>query len=361
MNSHNKVFEKLNDLGIKTYYSGSCIYYKVLSMPIDYYDVLIVNDTNVSTHEHLEKVLGKNYPKLITINKENHKFIDCGNDLYGYLTSRDFSIDSIAVGTLNSEIHDPMRGLSDIRQRLIKINDRKLFLSNPELMLRAVSLASQLGFVLNTDTWILIYDYASLVQSVSPEYIRDELIKIVMSEKPSAGIKMLKDSGLLEYIIPKLHFSDSVVQSKRDGVTNVFDHTMYALDNTPTDLAIRLTILFHDIGKADTMQITSSGQIHFFGHEVTGAEIARKTLTDLKFNPELVDKVSHLVKHHMFDIDPKMTSRGVRRLIKRVGAEHIWDLLKVREADRQGSPNKISMKKVINLKRKIRKELEDWT
>jgi HD superfamily phosphodiesterase len=111
------------------------------------------------------------------------------------------------------------------------------------------------------------------------------------------------------------------------------------------------------MAKPAALEITTEGKMHFFKHEQLGAKLANDYMTKYGLSKSLIDKVKLLIENHMFDADPKLTPKGVRRLIKRVGVEHIFDLIKVREADRQGSPVPPSNSKIELLKSKIEKEL----
>jgi tRNA nucleotidyltransferase (CCA-adding enzyme) len=178
-------------------------------------------------------------------------------------------------------------------------------------------------------------------------------------DKPSTAVKLLQETRVLEAIFPELAACENVIQNKRAGVKNVFEHVMYTLDAAEKDLTIRLTMLFHDVAKPQTLELGEDGKIHFFRHEVVGARLAKQYLKYWAFDKDLVQKVSQLVLHHMFDADPRLTDKSVKRLIKKVGKDLIYDLLKVRIADRLGTPNTISMKKIKVLKKKIDKEIDN--
>jgi tRNA nucleotidyltransferase (CCA-adding enzyme) len=132
---------------------------------------------------------------------------------------------------------------------------------------------------------------------------------------------------------------------------------MLALDKSEPNLLIRLAVLFHDLGKYSTLSVYDNGQIHFYKHEIASEEIARKVMSELAYPAALIEDVCLLVRHHMFDADPKLTRKGTRKLIERVGKKHIYNLLLVRAADRAGVPETVSMDKINHLKNKIDREL----
>ena len=132
---------------------------------------------------------------------------------------------------------------------------------------------------------------------------------------------------------------------------------MLALDAVPKDnLLIRWAAVFHDMAKPEC-KVLRKGKNSFIGHDKLGAKLAKKYLTAWKFPSNFISDVAHLIKHHMFDAAPKITSKAVRRLINKVGKEHIFDLIELRKADRNGTTEKLSMWKIDNLVRKIKIEL----
>lgn len=241
----------------------------------------------------------------------------------------------------------------------IKIINPRIILERPVVMLQACRLAAEHNAVINVETWMAIYQHSKLIKYVTPDQIREEVTKSLSTEKPSIAFSYMEDLLLMDYFFPELAECKRTIQSRRTGVRNVFEHTMYAIDAATMDLSIRLAVLLHDSGKPETMECTPDGVIHFFRHEIIGSEIAKKRLTWLGYDSVIVNKVAHLIFHHMFDPDPKLSPKGVRKLIRRVGIENIYDLLLVREADRQGSPTKISMRKITLLRSKIDEEIKN--
>jgi hypothetical protein len=270
----------------------------------------------------------------------------------------DFTIHNIYMNALTDVVYDPFHGVLDLRNKVIRAS-KKVFQSNPIKMIEACRLVGELGFTLSLDTWWELYNNARIVKLIDPNTIREELTTILLLPMPSVVFKQLKETTLLEYIIPDLASCSNVIQSKRAGVTNVFDHIMYALDACEKRLDLRLVILFHDIAKPQTLHCNPDGTIHFFKHEIYGAKIAKTYLKYWNFPRDIIHRIPHLILHHMFDADPKMVDKTVKRLIRKVGKEYIFDLLKVREADRGGTSEKISMKKVKSLRKKIERILQD--
>lgn len=271
-------------------------------------------------------------------------------------TAADFTIHTIYMNCETKQIYDPNDGLKDLRAKTIRI-ERTALQTLPIKLLEACRLVAELNFTLTLATWYELYDQARLAKYISVDELTPEIIRILMLPKPSITLKLMQETRIMEFILPELAACENVLQNKRSGVHNVFEHIMYAVDASDQDLPIRLTALFHDIAKPQTLEIAEDGKIHFFKHEILGSKLAKQYMRYWGFDKDLVQKVSHLVLHHMFDADPRLTDKSVRRLIRKVGKDLIYDLLKVRIADRLGTPNRISMKKIKLLKKKIDKEI----
>lgn len=266
------------------------------------------------------------------------------------LSRRDFTMNAIAASLADGTITDPFDGRADIAwKRICTVgNARDRFLEDGLRPVRAIRFSSQLGFDIQSDTYSAIFDDAvrNKIRSISAERFRDELCKIVQSPVPSAGLRLLEETGILAFFIPELAAGRGVTQADARGFHeyDVLDHNFYACDGAPRDnLTVRLAALLHDIGKTDTRTVetkTVAGQaaevIHFHGHEAKSAEIAKNVLTRLKCSNAQTERVCHLIRQHMFFFETNWTNAAVRRFIVRVGAENIDDLLLLRRADIYG-------------------------
>jgi poly(A) polymerase/tRNA nucleotidyltransferase (CCA-adding enzyme) len=261
------------------------------------------------------------------------------------LARRDFTINALAIKIppINNdlEIIDYYNGLDDLKNKILKAvgnpNDR--FNEDALRLLRAIRIATEFKLTIESETQKAIKNNARLLQIISKERIRDELIKIIMLDNASSGIEDLHKFNLLTYIIPELENTIGVSQNKHH-IYDVWEHSLKSLDYAARknfSLEIRLASLFHDIGKPQVKQGEGENAT-FYNHEMVGAKITKKILIRLCFPKEIVDKVTLLVKYHLFYYNvEEVTEAGVRRFIKRVGRENIDDLIKVREADRIGS------------------------
>ncbi len=271
------------------------------------------------------------------------------------LARRDFTINALALAPAEGEkeipdsvvieamrIIDPFGGMKDLNAKLIRAvgDPQERFREDTLRLMRAVRLSTELGFEIEEKTRTAIQELAENITKVSQERIRDELVKIVMSDAPERGMKLLQEIGLLSCILPELEEGVGVTQNKHHIYT-VFEHNVKSLQFAADfgySLPIRLAALLHDVGKPKTKR-PKDGDFTFYAHEIVGARMAEKALKRLRFPQETVQQVTHLIRHHMFYYDiGKVTEAGARRLLRRVGGkEKFDDLVKLRIAERKGS------------------------
>lgn len=258
------------------------------------------------------------------------------------LSRRDFTINAIAYSPSKGHVIDLYEGLKDIGEKRIRTvgNPDTRFKEDALRLLRAIRFAAQLDFTIDSQTFNSIYVNHETLENVSRERIRDEFIKLAMSNNPANGIFLLLQAKLLSYISEDLVNSVGVSQNKAAHKYDVFEHIVrsmqYAADQN-FSLEIRIAALFHDIAKPHTKR-ESNGKTTFFGHEVVGERVTRVTLDNLKFSRETVEYICKLIRWHMFFSDPdQITLTAVRRMFARVGETAMWDLIKLRQCDRIGS------------------------
>ena len=290
----------------------------------------------VTTFRHEEKYTDFRHPDKIEFAKTVEED----------LSRRDFTVNALALGVAEGtaqELVDPYNGQTDLKKEVIRAvgNPEERFKEDALRLMRAVRFAAELGFVIEDKTAEAIKSHAYLLEAIAKERIRDEFIKLVMSDKngPAWGVAMLEHLGLLKYVIPELREGINVGQNKHHIYT-VWEHNLRALDYTAQNsypLEVRLASLLHDVGKPRVKEGDGPDST-FYAHEVVGAKMTLKILDRLRFSKETIEKVAHLVRHHLFYYNVgEVTEAGVRRFISRVGIENVDDLLKVREADRIGS------------------------
>jgi putative nucleotidyltransferase with HDIG domain len=256
------------------------------------------------------------------------------------LKRRDFTMNALALDN-KGQILDLYKGHDDIKDKVVRAvgnpNDR--FQEDALRMLRAIRFATQLNFAIDYETMKAIADNAELLKNISAERIRDEFVKIIESNNPSMGIAMLSKLDLLKYMIPELEEGIGCIQGGAH-IYDVFEHLLQALEHSSNKgflTEIRLAALFHDIGKPRARHPGNKKEYTFYGHEVVGARMAQKIMERLKLPKKTTELVVSLIRNHMFFSDTEQISlSAVRRIVLKVGKEHIWELMEVRECDRVG-------------------------
>ena len=253
------------------------------------------------------------------------------------LSRRDFTMNAMAFDLLDKALLDPFDGEMDLGRRLVRAVGDPLerFWEDGLRPLRALRFASQLGFEVEEATLAAIPARLDRFRLVSAERIRDELQKILLSPSPSRGLRLMESTGMLELVVPELAACRGVEQ-KGMHVFDVLDHLYASVDAAPSDLALRLAALFHDIGKPESKVDIPGGEPTFYRHEENSARIAQAVMTRLKLPNALMDEVVHLVRHHMFAYDESWSDAAVRRFLARVGEDYVERLFALRLADGAG-------------------------
>lgn len=268
--------------------------------------------------------------------------VEFGDRIEIDLARRDFTVNAIAWGADGGSaprreaprIVDPFDGGADVERRLLRAvgEPSKRFEEDALRMIRAVRLAATLGFDIEPGTLAAVRERAPLIRHLSGERIATELDKLLGAERPSIGLGLLAETGLLAVLSPELEAQRGIPQNKIEG-EDLWDHTVRSVEAVPLDRPIvRLAALLHDIGKPATIE-----EGPFRGHEAVGAELAEAFLERLRMPKVITERVVRLVRQHMFTYDPDWGDAGVRRFIKRVGRESLEDLFALRAADNIGS------------------------
>lgn len=273
--------------------------------------------------------------------------VEWGETIEEDLARRDFTINAIAMAVDTKDkskvsFIDPFDGQEDIRKKLIKAvgNPSERFKEDALRLMRAIRLATQLSFEIEGKTWMEISKDAVLIKEISAERVRDELLKILASEHTFEGINMLKNSGILQFIMPELLEGIGVSQARpgRHHTADVYDHNLLTLKHSPTtDPIVRFAALLHDIGKPRVKAEDEERLVIFHNHEVVSTKMAKEILDRLKFSKKDREKVIGLIRWHMFTVDEHITDAAVRRFIRRVGADKVQDIIDLRIGDRLGS------------------------
>ncbi len=272
------------------------------------------------------------------------------------LARRDFTINAMAWALDSDSLVDPLNGMADLRNRQIRMTSEDSFTEDPLRMLRAIQFAARFEFSIEAQTFAAIKRHSQLITTVSAERIAEELNKLLtLSMRPSDGFRLMHECGLLAQILPELEACVGVEQPGGYHRYDVYEHILRTIDATQPKLRLRLAALFHDIRKPQHRRLVDDGAT-FYGHEAGGARASIDIMNRLRYSKELSADVALLVDRHMFTTE--VTDKGLRRLIRRVGLELIFDLLDLRRADVIAQGMGGTTEDVDVMEQRIRDEIE---
>jgi poly(A) polymerase/tRNA nucleotidyltransferase (CCA-adding enzyme) len=364
------IVDRLKKNGFEAYVVGGCVRDFLRGIEPEDWDV-----TTNAKPEEIQRIFPKNFysnkfftvtiqtesenPKLkeieVTTFRKEAKYTDkrhpdevkFAKTLEEDLARRDFTVNAMALDirhtTYDIRLIDPFRGQEDLKLKIIRSvgNPKERFSEDALRMMRAIRFAVTLGkdWKIEEKTREAIKENAIWISAISKERIRDEFLKIIMSEKAAQGIELLRELGLLKYIIPELEEGYKVTQNKHH-IYDCYEHYLRSLDFAAKkgfNKYVRIAALFHDIGKPRTKR-GEGPDATFYGHEIVGAKMTFEILKRLRFPRKDVEKITKLVRYHLFYYNPgEVGESSVRKLLRKVGKENIEELIQVRMADRIGS------------------------
>ncbi len=234
---------------------------------------------------------------------------------------RDFTVNGLFYDPFEKKVLDFVNGQADIKNRMIRAigNPKERFEEDKLRLLRAVRFASSLQFEIETNTWNAVKELAPKITEVSPERIRDEIVKILTRPNPAAGFRLLSESGLMKVILPEIELMKGVEQQPEyhpEG--DVYVHTMLLLEKLKNpSLVLALSALFHDVAKPQTFAVRD-GRITFYEHAHLGAKMTKVIMKRLRFSNDEIDSVSECVENHMKFADvQKMRSGKLKIFVSR--------------------------------------------
>jgi tRNA nucleotidyltransferase/poly(A) polymerase len=309
-------------------------------------------------------------PYEITTFRTEHGYSDArrpdkvkwGKTLKEDLKRRDFTINALAFRVTGNKLEvtrnrstdlslvtchlsliDLFNGQKDIKDKLIRCvgDPNERFSEDALRMIRAVRIASELGFTIEENTHKAIQKNASLIRKIAAERIRDEVFKTLTSPNPYKGMILFRNVSLMTEVLPEMEKTFGVEQ-KSPGRHHIYDvgtHSMLSLKHVAeknTDPIVRFATMIHDVGKAQTYKKLDTGVITFYNHELVSAKIARRIAKRLRFSKKQAEKLYILVRYHQFTVDERQTDSAIRRFIRKVGIENVPDMLDLRVGDRLG-------------------------
>lgn len=363
---------KLKKAGFEAYIVGGCVRDLLQEEEPDDWDI-----TTNAKPEEIKKIFPKSFyenkfftvtvqvetenPKLkeiqITTFRSETKYTDKRHpdevkfvkNLEEDLKRRDFTVNAIAIEIQdkNHKIIDLFDGQKDLKNKIIRTvgdaNER--FNEDALRMMRAVRFTatlnkdSQKEWTIEKNTIDAIKKNCFLLKVISQERIRDEFLKIIMSQKPEKAIESLRQFGLLKYIVPELEEGYGIKQNKHH-IYECYEHSLLSLKYAAQrefNKYVRIAALFHDIAKP-RVKAGEGLNATFYNHEIIGAKMTKQILSRLKFPEKDIEKIVKLVRYHLFyyNVD-EVSEKSVRRLVHQVGIENMEELLQLRMADRIGS------------------------
>ncbi len=259
-----------------------------------------------------------------------------GSSLEDDLTRRDFTVNSLALRLPKLELVDPSGGVEDLVAGVLRTPaaPEQSFGDDPLRMLRAARFASQLGFEVEASTHRAMDELAPEIERISAERVRDELSKLLLTDAPRRGIRLLVESGLAALVLPEL----PALRLERDEHhrhKDVYEHSLTVLEQAigyeksrgvldSPDLVVRLAALMHDIGKPATRRYEPGGAVSFHHHDVVGAKLARKRLRALRFDNDTIAAVSRIIELHLRFFgytDGAWSDSAVRRYVRDAGEQ----------------------------------------
>ncbi len=362
------VIKELNKHGFEAFAVGGCVRDLILSETEGF--VVEPNDWDIATNakpEDVQKIFADSFYENkfgtvgvktevgvveVTTYRTESKYTDkrhpdevkFAETLEEDLKRRDFTINALALSAVEGmapKIIDLFGGQKDLKDKIIRAvgEPEERFNEDALRMMRAVRFATELDFTIEAKTFQAIQKNAGWLEAIAKERIRDEFVKIIMAKEPEKGIELLREAGLLRYVMPELETGIDVTQN-RHHIYTVYEHCVLSLKfaaQKSYNLTVRLSALLHDIAKPRVKQ-GEGLDATFYNHDYVGAKWAVRILDRLRFPKETVEQVANLIRNHMFVYDVgAVTEAGVRRLLKRVGPENMKDLIALRVADRLGS------------------------
>ena len=345
-----KIITTLENAGYEAYAVGGCVRDTLLNKEPDDWDITTsatpeeakvlfprTIDTGIQ-HGTITVLMGKETYEVTTYridgeyeDSRHPKEVIFTSNLLEDLKRRDFTINAMAYND-RSGIVDAFYGIQDLENKIIRCvgNPTERFTEDALRMMRAVRFGGQLGYEIEPATASAVKELAPTLSRISAERICTELVKLMMSDHPDY-LQKAYELGMTKVFMPEFDDAMETIQNNPHHCYNVGEHILHSLTNVRKDKVLRLTMLFHDLGKARTRTTDEKGIDHFYGHVEESARIADDIMKRLRFDNDTRYKVVKLVKYH--DLDMALTPKGVRKAIVKLSPELFPLFIEVQRAD----------------------------
>ncbi|MEV8264400.1 CCA tRNA nucleotidyltransferase [Microbacterium sp. NPDC077057] len=260
--------------------------------------------------------------------------VEFGDSIDGDLARRDFTVNAMALQVPAVKLVDPTGGVEDLVAGVLRTptDPRVSFGDDPLRMLRAARFSAQLGFTVEEDTERAITELRETLKIVSPERVQSELVRLMQTDDPVRGIRVLVETGLIDEFLPEVSALKLEVDEHHHH-KDVYEHSLTVLSQAialeharnpgaAPDVPLRIAALLHDIGKPRTRKLEPGGAVTFHHHDVVGARMARKRLQALRFDTATTDAVATLIELHLRFFgyaEGAWTDAAVRRYVRDAG------------------------------------------
>ena len=372
-----KILNKLNKCG-KGYIVGGAIRDILLELKpkdVDFATNLSYETLKTLFSEYTPKETGKSFGVLrIRINNIDYEIAKFRKDIYGKekkvsfvddirndLARRDFTINAMAYNEIDGII-DLYGGQKDIENKIINFvgNVEERIIEDPLRVLRAFRFMSRLNFSLSENTIEAIKNQKSLLKNIPEERITMEFSKLLLGENIKNTLTLMKDTGVLEIIIPEFKATYDFNQCNPHHNLDLFNHIINVVSKVPADLELRYSALLHDIAKPIVQTFDEKGIAHYKTHEIVGADMARDILARMKLPVKLIDTVVEIIKKHMV-LYKDITDKKFNKLLSEMGYDNLWRLIEHSIADNSSKNNEVvSTENDLHerLKRAVEKQMQ---
>lgn len=379
----NKIFELFKKNNKELFLVGGCVRDQILNIETNDYDfatnatpqeiIAILKEANykpytigvafgtISIIDNGQKAEITTYRRNESYTKNNrHPRVEFGKSIEEDLARRDFTCNALALSDKN-EIVDPYNGVLHISQKLLEtpIEAEKSFSDDPLRLLRAVRFKNKFNFQYSEQVKQSLYKQAHKILVLSKERIVDEMNKILMLDNVDIALNDLFEYRLINYFIPELVALKNIEQNKEYHSKDALNHTINVVKNTPKDLVLRYSALFHDLGKMATFSVVNN-KIHFYNHEEISNLMTQSILYRLKFSNKMIEDITYLVGNHMRCnlYSPDWSDSAIRRFINDTG-DYCDKLITISEADIT-SHNPITVQKHLDDLNDLKRRIEEF-